>query len=209
MIQEHRAFDGLADRICKLLGQGIQASAVAASLGCEPSYISQLMADDAFKGKVQELKFAALTEATERDNRLNKLEDKMVDRIEKDVEHNPLAFKNTMERVRALSLVNNMKRRGASADGAANINSTNVVTLILPTQIINRFSANSANVKLDINNQVIGVGDQDLITMQSGSLERLVGDTSNSNKELGDNNEHSNNSKIRFPKNHSSLEHYA
>lgn len=174
----------LKTRILRLLAQGLAPSVVASAVGCEPSYISQLLADPVFENELKDLKYSILTEATDRDDKINKLEDKMIDRIASDVEHNPVAFRNTMERVRALSLVNALKRRGAGAD----INSSgqtinNIVTLVLPTQVVSRY----CQYEKDINNQVIKTGDQNLITMQAGQLKSFI-------EHIGNNDEHDNQS---------------
>ena len=49
------------ERAKKLLGSGVQAEIVAATLGCEPSYISQLLSDDHFREEVIALRMATLT----------------------------------------------------------------------------------------------------------------------------------------------------
>jgi len=165
-------FEGLKDRICKLLGQGIEGHRVAAAVGCDPSYISQLLADDNFKAKVQDYKLANLTEATERDKRYDKLEDKLLSKIEQDIDNNPLAFKTTTEKVRNLVAINSLKRRGANSDNNVHTVSNTVVNLMLPTQLLQRY------VK-DINNQIVQAGDKNLLTMQSSNMEILSNEHSN------------------------------
>lgn len=160
-------YEGLQGRICKLLGQGIEAHRVASALGVDASYISQLLADDTFKERVQELKLANLTESTARDKRYDGIEDRLLAKIEGDIDNNPLAFKTTSEKVRALSMVNGLKRRGANADMAVSTINQTVVQLVLPTQLMSRY------VK-DINNQIVQAGDKNLLTMQSGSLESFA-----------------------------------
>ena len=167
------------DKALKLLGQGIPAINVAQALGCEPSYISQLMADDQFSAAVQELRYKSLSNATDRDERLNMLEDKLINKVNQDIDNNPLAFRSTMDRVRALSMINGMKRRGANSDAQISGHTT-IVNLTLPTQVINKFTKENLNeIQLDINNQVVKVGNQDLITMQSGTLTNILGETKN------------------------------
>jgi len=161
-----KEYEGLQDRICKLLGQGIEGHRVAAAVGCDPSYISQLLSDDAFKERVQELKLANLTEATERDRRYDRLEDKLLSKIENDIDSNPLAFKSTTEKVRNLVAINGMKRRGANSDNNVSTINNTVVQLMLPTQLAGRY------IK-DVNNQIVQVGDKNLLTMQSSQLEAI------------------------------------
>lgn len=160
--------DSLQDRIAKLLGQGIEAHRVASVLGCEPSYISNLLADDTFSQYVQNLKLQNLQEATARDKRYDKLEDALLDKIEHDVEHNPLAFKSTSEKVRNLQAINGLKRRGANADSLAGTQVTqNIVQIMLPTMLASKFIKNA-------NNEIVQAGNKNLLTMQSNSLQSLA-----------------------------------
>jgi hypothetical protein len=182
-------YEGVADRICKLLGQGIQASMIAHAVGCDQSYISQLMSEDAFKERVQELKFLALSDATNRDEKLNALEDSAIKIVEEKLSYGSHVFKTASEATRALSMINALKRRGAAADGASSINQNSVVVnLVMPTHITNKFMD---TVTMDVNNQIIKVADTDLVTMQSGTLE-------NSLNTIGGNNEHSKSSQQRL-----------
>lgn len=163
-MNEIAEYEGVQGRICKLLGQGIEAHRVASAVGVDASYISQLLSDDAFKERVQELKLANLTESTERDRRYDKLEDKLLAKIEQDVDNNPLAFKSTTEKVRNLVAINGLKRRGANGDNMVNTVNNTVVQLMLPTQLMQRY------IK-DVNNQIVQAGDKNLLTMQSSQLE--------------------------------------
>lgn len=162
----------LPEKICKLLGQGIESSRVAAAVGCDPSYISQLLSDHSFAAKVQEYKLTFLAESTARDRRYDKLEDKMLDIIERDVDNNPVAFKSTSEKIRNLVLLNGMKRRGTNAD----VNPTSVhnmyVQLNLSGSMLQKFIKEVRNA----DNQVVKVGDRDLISMQSSNLNNLIGE---------------------------------
>ena len=161
-----KQYEGVAERILKFLGQGIPAERVASVIGCDNSYISQLLAEDDFKQRVQELKFANLTEATDRDRRYDKLEDKLLEKIEDDISKNPFAFKSTSEKVRNLSVINSLKRRGAGADSGASHISNTVIQLVMPTRVREKFE-----VITNSDNQILRAGEQDLITMQSNSIE--------------------------------------
>jgi hypothetical protein len=162
----------IRQKAIKLLGQGIPAINVASALGCDPSYISQLMSQEDFAAAVQDLRLKALSDATERDSRLNGIEDKLISRIDDDISNNPLAFRSAMDRVRALSMVNAMKRRGAAGDMHAGSGHTTIINLTLPTHLIDKYA--NRRVEMDINNQVVSVGTQNLITMQAGTLNNLL-----------------------------------
>lgn len=174
------------EKIFRLLGQGISQRQVADAIGVDESYISQLMAIDENAEKVRALKLAALSDRNNRDSRLDGLEDALIDRLEQDVKNNPVAFRNAMERVRALQMVNGMKRRGIMINDADDLNNGNqkTLTLTLPASIINKISKMSVNIDIetDINNQIIKAGNQDLITLQSKNIDSLLpnsGDNSN------------------------------
>ena len=140
------------ERALKLLGSGVNAESVAAALGVSPSRISQLLADEDFSLKVAQLRYEALQSHNERDSKYDKLEDSLLVRLEKS-----LAFM-----IKPIAIINNAKRRGQSAPSQV-VNQQNIVSLILPTIIAEKFTVN-------INNQVVKAGDQNLLTMPSGNL---------------------------------------
>ena len=146
------------ERALKLLGSGVNAESVAAALGVSPSRISQLLADEDFSLKVAQLRYEALQSHNERDSKYDKLEDSLLVRLEKS-----LAFMIKPEIIlKAIAIINNAKRRGQSAPSQV-VNQQNIVSLILPTIIAEKFTVN-------INNQVVKAGDQNLLTMPSGNL---------------------------------------
>jgi hypothetical protein len=71
-----------------------------------------------------------------------------------------------MEIARIYQIINGAKRRGQSAPESITA-SQEVVPLIMPTVITNKFTVN-------VNNQVIQAGQQPLITVQSGSMQALL-----------------------------------
>jgi len=71
-----------------------------------------------------------------------------------------------MKLAKILSVLNSAKRRGAAAPEHLTTQQT-VVQLNMPTQVIQQFITNSAN-------QVIKAGAQELITVQSGNMSKLL-----------------------------------
>lgn len=155
-------------RALVLLGQGIAPETVAASLGLSPSRISQLLSDESFLAKVSELRFESLSKHNARDSKYDTLEDALLVQLEDCI---PLIHR-PMELIKAISVLNAAKRRGSSTPDAM-IAKQQVINLTVPVQIIQKFQTN-------LQGQVTKVGDQELITIQSGSLENLV----KKNKEL-------------------------
>ena len=146
------------ERALTLLGSGVQAEAVANALGVTPSRISQLLSQEDFASKVANLRYEILQKHNVRDNAYDTLEDKLIKKLENSI--NLMAKPDTL--IRAVSVVNNAKRRGQSSpDHVAN--HTNIVQLILPTIIKEIFATN-------LDNQVVRAGEQELLTMPSSNL---------------------------------------
>ena len=153
------------EKALKLLGAGIDAETVASAVGVTPGRISQLLSDTVFAGKVTALRYVALQSHNVRDGKYDSLEDKLLEKLEKSV---ALMYKpETL--LRAITTVNSAKRRGQAAASSEVITNKNIINLILPSVITNKFS-------VDINNQVTRAGDQDLLTMPSGNLLKQVED---------------------------------
>jgi len=150
------------DRALTLLGQGIAPEMVASALGVTPSRISQLVSDPEFAAQVADLRFKNLSRHNERDNKYDSLEDTLLEKLEDVIPYmvQPMAI------LKAIATLNAAKRRGSSAPEST-INQSTVVNLILPTQVLQQFSLNSAN-------QVIKAGEQELITVQSGRMKNLL-----------------------------------
>jgi len=150
------------DRALTLLGQGVPPQAVANALGVDISRISQLLSEESFAQKVVEKKFEALSKNNERDGSIDSIEDRLIKKL-----GDCLPFMTRpMELVKAFQVINAAKRRGSAAPDPVMQNQT-IIQLNIPTIILNKFSTN-------INNQVIQVGDQSLLTIPSGQMAKLA-----------------------------------
>lgn len=145
-------------RILELLGSGLGAEVVATACGVSPSYVSQLLSEQAFSEQVTARRFANLQAATKRDASYDEIEDALIAKMQDLL---PMMYK-PMEVLRAITVINSAKRRGAGAPEHTHVNNT-VVNLTIPTQILQKFVTNA-------NNQVVEVGDQTLVTMPSAQL---------------------------------------
>ena len=148
-------------RALELLGSGAGPEQVASAVGVTTGFISQLLADETFAAAVADLRFQSLSSYNTRDEKINSLEDALLEKLENLL---PMMFR-PMEVVRAYATINAAKRRGAAAPTSTHT-TQNIVSITLPQIIVDRFTAVTTN----INNQVIKAGNQDLITMQSGAL---------------------------------------
>jgi hypothetical protein len=149
-------------RAITLLGQGINPEMAAAAVGLSVSRISQLLSQEEHATAVAEARYKNLVAHSARDAKYDDLEDKLIKRLS-DV----LVFMTRpMEILAAIKTINGAKRRGASAPESLTT-SQETVPLTMPVAILQQFSVN-------INNQVIKVGEKDLTTVQSGQLSRLL-----------------------------------
>ena len=146
------------ERALSLLGSGVSAEATAAALGVSASRISQLLADEEFANKVAEIKYKKLKSYTERDNKYDEIEDRLLDKLTRSI---PLIIK-PRDILQSLKVINDAKRRGQQEiEPAVQVNQ--LVSIVLPQAITENFTVN-------INNQVIKAGNQELLTIPSGNL---------------------------------------
>jgi transcriptional regulator with XRE-family HTH domain len=160
------------EKALNLLGAGVQAEQVAAALGVSPSYISQLLSQEDFSAAVSALRYESLQRHNVRDSKLDALEDAIIEKLEQTL---PLVMR-PMELTRMLTSVNGAKRRGTSTPDAI-LTKQQVVNITIPTVIKNKFVTN-------IHNQVVQAGEQQLVTMQSGTLLENIKATENDPKRV-------------------------
>ncbi len=158
------------ERALSLLGQGCGPEVVASALGVSVSAISQLLSDETFAARVAEERFKTLAAHNETDRRIAKIEDMLLERLE-----NVLPYlTDPMKLVAAFTRINAAKRRGSAAPEM--IHSQNVVvSLTIPSIVVNRHTAiTNQNITVNALNQVVKAGNQDLVTVQSGNMEKLL-----------------------------------
>lgn len=158
------------DRALSLLGQGCGPELVASAIGVSVSRISQLLSTPEFATKVAELRFASLARHNERDQRADRIEDMLLEKLENVIPY----ITDPMKLVAAYTRINAAKRRGSSSPEAIT-SQTQVVSLNIPSVIVNQY--NRQDIQVNINNQVIKAGNQDLVTVQSANMESLLART--------------------------------
>lgn len=139
---------------------------VAASLGVSASRISQLLSDETFRSKVEALRYAKATRGINKDNAYDTAEEQLLEKLNHLI---PMMFK-PREVLHALQVINQAKRSTVVAP--VEQKSGEIVSLTLPTAIIQHFKQ---EITLNVNNQVIKAGDQDLVTIQSAMMNKLAG----------------------------------
>lgn len=145
----------------KLLGAGHGPEIVAQACGVSTSRISQLLSDPVFSAKVLELRYSVLQKHNDRDESYDSLEDTLIKKM-KDII--PFMMKPG-EVLAAIRIINGAKRRGVSQATNEGTHTT-VVNITLPAILKQQFVTN-------INNQVIKAGSQELITIQSGAMDKM------------------------------------
>lgn len=133
-------------KIRDLLGEGIPANMVASAVGVTPSYISQLLADPNFAMEVAELRTKDLVEDKETDDRYDRIEAALLEKLE-----DLIPFINKPRDVLdALMKINQAKRRNAIPAGTSQNVAGNVVTINLPSVIVNNFKINMAGGMVEV-----------------------------------------------------------
>lgn len=152
----------LRDRIQELLGQGLATSVVASAVGCDPSYISQLMEDIDFRESVVVSRSRKVESQVVRDNKWDAIEDAALERAQKTL---PFVQKPS-ELIKIAALANAAKRRTAEAAGVSE-NAAPIVQLILPEAAAIHFQMNRES-------QVISVEGRSMQALPTKSLAKLV-----------------------------------
>lgn len=155
------------DRALALLGSGIAPETVAASLGVSASRISQLLSDENFAARVAELRYESLAKHNQRDTSYDSLEDELIEKMRDCI---PLMHR-PMEILKAIAVINAAKRRGQSTPESI-IEKQSIINLTIPVQIINKFQTNMQGQVTEITTSDSKT--QNLLTIQSGSLDSLI-----------------------------------
>lgn len=148
------------NQVKELLGTGLSNEIVASAVGCDQSYISQLMADPNFANDVIALRTKALQSHNKRDSKLNDLEDILIDKYREVVDTGAIYKPNDI--LRSLAVINKANRRGVPAQQNVTVQNQ-VVNLVLPPILVRQFVT-------DRRNEVVEVDGQTLVTMPSSTL---------------------------------------
>lgn len=148
----------MRDRIAELLGQGLSATIVAQAVGCDDSYISQLLSEPDFEREVIEKRAVRFQEHAEHDNRINQAEKEALDKV-----MSLLAFSTKPgEAARVFSILNAAKRRTPEVTNPTAAGAT-TIELNLPETARVSFTVTSEK-------QVIEIEGRSMTTMPAKSL---------------------------------------
>jgi hypothetical protein len=148
------------EKVKQLLGHGLSNEVVATTIGCEPSYITELLSNEEFRNAVVELRMQNLTANSERDRSIDSIEDALINKLSEAVDSG-MIYKPT-DVLRAFAVLNNAKRRGVPAHESLIINQQ-IVNLQMPVVVTREFVTNPMG-------EVIETGGQTLVTMPAGQV---------------------------------------
>lgn len=154
------------EQIKDLLGSGLSVGVVASAVGCDSSYISQLLGEEHFATEVGELRSKALTADARRDSSIDSIEDKLLAKLDEVVTDG--GFYRPRDILSAVAIVNKLQRRGkpiGPGGGVGVVN--NIVNISLPAHVSRKFVTNRAN-------EVIEAEGQTLVTMPAHELLRSL-----------------------------------
>lgn len=162
----------MKDRIKKLLATGMKPVDIASVVGCSPSYISQLLADEDFKKEVAALMVSSQEEKDEDqhlDTRYQNLEHKLVTSLEQDLPN--ADFK---EKLRALEVVakrqNERRIQKAPTIASPTHQSIHITNIGLPAHAL---MAPRPVVELNQKNEIISIDGQPLAPMSSTGVKNI------------------------------------
>jgi hypothetical protein len=161
-------------RAIELLATGIEQVHVAQALGVTEGRISQILSNPEFATALAEKKYEQLKKHNDTDNKYDALEKKVLDALERTL----TLVMDPMKLARILTVLNSAKRRGASAPDSL-VRTRPTVRLNINTAVLARFSVNGSNqvVQASIDTNA-GEIKQDLVTIQSGNVQRLLNEHS-------------------------------
>jgi hypothetical protein len=148
----------MQDKIIEMLGRGITATQVAAAVGCDDSYISQLMSSPEIAERVANLRAVHFSHYVEQDKELDSAEEEALNRLKQLV---PFITKPG-EAARVYGVLNAAKRRTADSSAIASA-PAQTVTLELP-------EAARVSFTITHDRQVIEIAGRSMTTMPAKSL---------------------------------------
>lgn len=149
-------------QVLELLGKGVPANIVASTLDISPSYVTQCTEHPVFKQELQSMLLVSQLAASQRDEELDSLEDLLIEQVKKTA----IYITKPMEAMKALQMVNGMKRRGlGGSEGAASITNNNTVILNIPQHV-----RPTVHTVVSDENEVVEVDGRHMITKSSQAV---------------------------------------
>jgi hypothetical protein len=148
----------MREQIIELLGCGLSNMEVATAVGCDPSWISQLLALPEVFEQVQILRAARTRQFVEHDAKIDRAEAAVLDRVM----HLANFVTKPGEAAKVFSILNSAKRRAVSAPQDAS-NPSTVVNINLPQTM-------AVAIQVSQDKQVIEVNGRSMTTMPAKNV---------------------------------------
>ena len=146
----------------QLLGQGVSPSQAAAALGVSESQISQYLSDEDFSAALQAQRASATAEDLAYDEKLDRVEEEFLGRIEQKA-----AFANLQQSLQAFKVLNGAKRRKDSRIAPQSTGSGTIVNITIPVAVIPHYVTNSKN-------EIVEVEGKTMVSANPKRLEEML-----------------------------------
>lgn len=149
----------MEEKIIELLGAGVKPSVVAASVGCDPSYVSQLMEKEEVAARVQDLRAQAAAEMVGKDKDITDIEQLALNRIK-----TLLPMQTNLALVTKVFQAMNGARKSTDIGLAqAGAQPSAIVSLSLP-------AASEVFLKITTDNQVVEIAGRSMVPLPSNQV---------------------------------------
>lgn len=148
----------MKDRIIEMLGQGLSATQVASAVGCDDSYISQLLADESVSAQVQSKRAENFGKYVEQDRKLDDAEATALEKLSTLAQF----ITKPTEAARVYSILNAAKRR--------TVDQVNQQQAVAQTVALDLPAAARVRFTLTNDKQVIEIEGRSMTTMPARNL---------------------------------------
>lgn len=138
------------EQIRDMLIQGVSPVQVSNALGLTESYVSQLLGNEDFSAEVQAGKVALLAEDVAYDEKIQRVEESYLDRIEEKSK-----FANLQQSLQAFKILNGAKKRRDAHTASQTPGVGVIVNIQLPDAIIPSYVTNSKNEIVEVQGQTM------------------------------------------------------
>lgn len=163
--RKSKIYEGSAARILKYLISGCSNQQAADAVGVDVTYVKSLTREEDFSQQLKEGLLQKTNMLVKIDENYEQVELEMSDKL-RQLTPSLMTPKDVLT---TLKIINGLTRRskGLSESEQSKLNAGQAVRLALPQVIINNFTTN-------INNEVVRVGADDLVTLNSASIDSLA-----------------------------------
>lgn len=152
----------MKDRIIELAGNGTPSVAIASVLGCDPSYVSQVLGEEQAAAQVAEMRAAKAVKRQEHDEGIEAAEKIALQRI-----HALIPFETNIVRAAKVFQVLNGAKKTTDLSNNTTPQAGAIVTLSLP-------AAAHVHFKLTSDSQVIEIEGRSMVPMQSHQVAKQL-----------------------------------